>query len=82
MLLTMPSASDETVTSSTAASVPTTSIERITVCSPTVSILTGLAVSSRPRAWALSTLEQPEAASAHQKEDGRRRCLTRVTHKQ
>ncbi len=64
MRLTLPSASDEIVTWSTAASVPTSSTFRLTVSSLTVSILTALAVASRPRACAVSLLEQPDAAIA------------------
>ena len=62
--LTLPSASDETVTSSSAASVPTTSTVRRTVSWRTASTCTGFAATSRPRAWAVSDFEQPPPASA------------------
>ena len=61
MRLTDPSASDDTVTSSSAASVPTTSTARCTCSWRTVSTTTGLA-SSRPRACAVSDFEQPASA--------------------
>ena len=82
ILLTMPSASDETVTSSTAASVPTISTERVTVCSPTGSTLTAFAASSRPRAWAVSPFAHPVAASASGSAKETDRHSTRVTSDQ
>ena len=58
---TLPSASDETVTWSTAASVPTTSTARGTESCRTASTLIGLAFSEL-RACAVSVFEQPAAA--------------------
>src|SRR3954470_8244689 len=64
MRLTLPSASDEIVTWSTAASVPTSSTARFTVSWRTVSVATPFAAASRPRACAVSVLEQPAAQVA------------------
>src|SRR5690349_8415434 len=63
MRLTLPSASEEIVTSSTAASVPTTSTARRMESWRTVSVCTALAAFSRLLACAVSDLEQPVTES-------------------
>ena len=64
MRLTLPSVSDEIITWSTAASVPTRSTERLTRSSLTTSTLIAFAAWSRPRAWAVSLFEHAAAPAA------------------
>ena len=75
--LTLPSASDEIVTWSTATSVPTTSTARRTESCRTISTCTGLAAASRLLAWAVSGFEHPVVARAKGRRGGDK---GRVTH--
>ena len=82
MARTLPSASDEIVTWSTAASVPTTSIERRTEFFSTCATVTGRAALSAPRACAVSDFEQALVPSARRASigtaAGRPRDRTRI----
>src|SRR5262245_1234905 len=62
--LTFPLVSDDRVTDSAAARVPSTSTARRTVSWRTASTWTGLTAVSRPRACAVSVFEQPAAIQA------------------